>query len=53
MAYWADWRMGGLSKTQWGDIHINVGLLFLLALGLHIYYNWKPLMANLKTGPGR
>lgn len=53
VAYWADWRMGGLSKAQWGDIHINVGLLFLLALGLHIYYNWKPLMANLKTGPGR
>lgn len=48
VAYWADWRMGGLTKTQWGNIHINVGLLFLLALGLHIYYNWKPLMAYLK-----
>ncbi|WP_319406313.1 DUF4405 domain-containing protein [uncultured Desulfosarcina sp.] len=48
VAYWADWRMWGLTKTQWGDIHINVGLLFLLALGLHIYYNWKPLMAYLK-----
>jgi hypothetical protein len=48
VAYWADWRMAGLTKTQWGDIHINVGLLFLLALGLHIYYNWKPLMAYLK-----
>ena len=48
VAYWADWRMGGLTKTQWGDIHINVGLLFLLSLGLHIYYNWKPLMAYLK-----
>ena len=49
VAYWADWRMGGLTKTQWGDIHINVGLLFLLALSLHIYYNWKPLMAYLKN----
>lgn len=48
VAYWADWRMGGLTKTQWGDIHITVGLLFLLALSLHIYYNWKPLMAYLK-----
>jgi hypothetical protein len=49
VAYWADWRLWGLTKTQWGDIHINVGLLFLLALCLHIYYNWKPLMAYLKN----
>jgi hypothetical protein len=48
VAYWADWRLWGLTKTQWGDIHINVGLLFLLALCLHMYYNWKPLMAYLK-----
>jgi hypothetical protein len=48
VAYWADWRLWGLTKTQWGDIHINVGLLFLLSLGLHIYYNWKPLTAYLK-----
>lgn len=48
VAYWADWRLWGLTKEQWGEIHINVGLLFLLALVLHIYYNWKPLMAYLK-----
>ena len=52
VAYWADWRMWGLSKTQWGDIHINVGLLFLLALCVHIYYNWKPLVVYLETGAG-
>ncbi len=49
VAYWADWRLWGLSKEQWGNVHINVGLLFLLALGLHIYYNWRPLMAYLKN----
>lgn len=49
VAYWADWRLWGLTKEQWGNIHINVGLLFLLALGLHIYYNWRPLMAYLKN----
>ena len=48
VAYWADWRLWGLSKTDWGNIHINLGLLFLIALFLHIYYNWKPLMAYLK-----
>jgi len=29
VAYWADWRLLGLSKTDWGNIHINLGLLFL------------------------
>lgn len=48
VAYWADWRLCGLSKTDWGNIHINLGFVSLIALGLHIYYNWKPLMAYLK-----
>lgn len=47
--YWADWRFWGLSKTQWGNVHINVGLLFLLALLLHAYYNWKPITTYLKN----
>ncbi len=48
VAFWADWRLMGLSKTQWGAVHINMGLLFLIALGLHVYYNWKPLTQYLK-----
>lgn len=48
VAYWADWRLWGLSKEQWGDVHITLGTLFLAALCLHIWYNWKPLMAYLK-----
>ena len=49
VANWADWRLWGLSKTDWGNIHINMGLLFLIALFLHIYYNWKPLISYLKN----
>jgi hypothetical protein len=48
VAYWADWRLWGLTKTDWGNIHINLGLLFLIALFFHIYYNWKPLINYLK-----
>ncbi len=48
VAYWADWRMWGLSKTDWGNIHINLGFLFLISLFLHIYYNWKPITQYLK-----
>lgn len=49
VAYWADWRLWGLSKTQWGDLHINLGFLFLLAGLLHIYYNWRPIVTYMKN----
>ncbi|RPJ82024.1 MAG: DUF4405 domain-containing protein [Deltaproteobacteria bacterium] len=49
VAYWADWHLWGLSKDQWGAIHINVGFLFLLTLLLHIYYNWKPITLYLQN----
>jgi len=49
VAYWANWKLWGLSKTDWGNIHITLGFLFLVALGLHIYYNWTPLIAYLKN----
>jgi len=48
VAYWADWHMWGLTKTQWGDMHINTGVLFCLAAFLHIYYNWKAMMSYMK-----
>jgi hypothetical protein len=49
VAYWADWHLLGLTKTDWGNIHINMGLLFLISLSLHIYYNWKALISYLKN----
>jgi hypothetical protein len=49
VAYWADWRLWGLSKTDWSNIHINLGFLFLISLSLHIYYNWKPITSYLKN----
>jgi len=53
VAYWADWRLLSLDKTQWGDIHINMGLLFLVSIGLHIYYNWNAILAYLKDNTRR
>ena len=49
VAYWSDYHLFGLSKTQWGDIHITVGTLFLVAAGIHIYYNWRPITIYLKN----
>ena len=49
VAYWAEWRLWGLSKTQWDELHLNAGVLFLIAIGLHLYLNWKPMLAYLKN----
>ncbi len=47
VAYWSRWNLFGLEKDQWGNIHIFSGLLFLVAGGFHLYYNWKPLIKYL------
>ena len=49
VAYWSDYRLWGLSKTQWGDIHIAVGTLLVIGVATHIYYNWRPITAYLKN----
>jgi hypothetical protein len=49
VAYWADWKFFGLTKGDWGAQHTTVGVLFLIAGILHIYYNWKPILAYMKN----
>ena len=49
IAYWANWTLGELSKEQWADIHINTGIVFLLALSFHLYLNFKAIKTYLKT----
>jgi len=48
IAYWADWHLFGLTKTQWGDLHINTGFLFLVAICFHVWFNWKLILSYLK-----
>ncbi len=48
VAYWSDWHMLGLSKTQYGEIHTTSMLLVLVFGILHIYYNWKPIVSYMK-----
>lgn len=49
VAYWSHWKMFGLSKIQWVDIHITSMILFIVIAIWHIYYNWKPLMSYIKN----
>ncbi|MEE4352496.1 MAG: DUF4405 domain-containing protein [Desulfatiglans sp.] len=48
VAYWADWHLWGLSKDDWGSVHINIAVLFLISICFHVYYNFKPLISYLK-----
>lgn len=49
IAYWSDWELLGLTKAQYGDLHITSMIVMLLFGILHIYYNWKPLMHYMQS----
>lgn len=49
IAYWTDWTLLGLSKTQYTDLHITSMFVLLVFAIWHIYYNWKPLTSYLKN----
>jgi hypothetical protein len=49
IAEWTEWRMLGLSKSQWGDIHITTSLMFLAAGAYHIALNWRTLLGYFTT----
>lgn len=49
VAYWADWRFLGLTKSDWDHMHLGVGTLFVVAGLLHVWLNWKPITTYMKN----
>lgn len=49
IAYWSGWTLWGLSKSQWGAIHTNLGFLMLVSGSFHVYYNWRPMTSYMKN----
>lgn len=49
VAYWAGYKLWSLSKVEWGAVHINLGFLFFIAILLHTYYNWTPIVNYMKN----
>jgi hypothetical protein len=49
VAYWSDWHLLGLTKTDYGNIHTTAMVLFLVFGFLHIYYNWKLIIKYLRN----
>lgn len=49
VANWSYWRFLGLLKSQWQAIHTIFTFLFIIAAAFHLFFNWKPFIAYLKT----
>lgn len=48
VANWTHWTLLSLDKEQWGSVHITMASLFLLAAGLHLFFNWKVLLGYMR-----
>ena len=49
VAYWTNWVLAGLSKTDYNNLHTTTSFLFILASVAHIYLNWHPIVNYLKN----
>ena len=48
VAHWTNWTLLGLGKEQWGAVHMTAATLFLVAAGLHLFFNWKVLLGYIR-----
>jgi hypothetical protein len=49
VANWSHWTLVALDKAAWQSLHTIFATLFLVAAGFHLFFNWKVLMAYLKS----
>lgn len=49
IANWSTWRLALLTKAQWQAVHTLVAFVFLVAASFHLYFNWKVLMAYVRS----
>lgn len=49
VANWTNWKLLGLDKLQYTNLHVTFMVLFLVGMIFHIYLNWCPLMCYLKN----
>lgn len=48
IANWNGWNVLGIGKHDWGGLHVWFAVLFLAAAVLHVFYNWRVLVAYFK-----
>ncbi|OCC16507.1 hypothetical protein DBT_0324 [Dissulfuribacter thermophilus] len=47
VAFWSNWTLMGLTKGQWDDLHLCIGVLFVVTSLFHMFLNWSPLITYL------
>lgn len=52
VANWSQWRFGALQKADWQAVHTVFTILFLGAIALHIYFNWRVILNYLRRKVG-
>jgi hypothetical protein len=48
IANWTGWTWWGLTKHQWGGLHMWFSLLFVVAALIHVYFNWRVLLSYFR-----
>ena len=48
IANWTGWTLGGLTKPQWSELHLWMGVLFIIAAVIHLTFNWRVFLAYFK-----
>jgi hypothetical protein len=49
LARWLGWSALGLDKKQWEAVHLVFVAAFLLTAIVHVWYNWRTLVAYLRA----
>lgn len=49
VANWTNWKLLGLDKTEYTNLHVTFMVLFLVGMVLHLFLNYKPLLCYLKN----
>jgi hypothetical protein len=48
VANWTNWAILGLRKSQWTGLHLWFSAVFLVVVGFHLFFNWRPLLSYFK-----
>ncbi|MBN1804222.1 MAG: DUF4405 domain-containing protein [Sedimentisphaerales bacterium] len=49
IANWSGWTMLALTKDQWIGLHDWFSIIFVVACGFHLYFNWGPFVSYFKS----
>ena len=49
IAYWTNWMLFGLGKTDYNNLHTTTSFLFILSSIMHVYLNCKSIVDYLKN----